>query len=250
MKKVFKLAPFILLITIVFLLSSKVFCQQYVFPDSNKRILKEQDLQNLSPWGLKVARNEIYARLGRKFQSKDLSCYFKSKNWYTVNPDYSDLLLNGFEKNNASFISNYEKKINSPVSSKDHGCNYSEYSSIRLSSSTNYSNTAKRSSSAYPFMGKSPEEIKRIFSSWELRTNYVEPNSIKFRNRYDLVIYFSNGKACGFSIYDLPGAYGVGIEQSDLNDMIKKFAGNSSVKKDIKREYGVIREADVGTIIW
>lgn len=94
----------------------------YILDFSNIRIVTTNDLTNLSPWQLKVARNEIYARHGRNFVHQDLSCYFAKQSWYQVDADYSDSLLSKLETNNAIFILNYEKKISSPLINKDSGC--------------------------------------------------------------------------------------------------------------------------------
>ena len=51
----------------------------YVLPDSNSRYLSYADLEGLSAEQLRIARNEIYARHGRMFNSKELRDYFNSK---------------------------------------------------------------------------------------------------------------------------------------------------------------------------
>lgn len=53
----------------------------------------EKDLNTL-----RLMRNEIFARSGYKFNSKDLTNYFNKTSWYTVDPDYSDDLLTDAEK--------------------------------------------------------------------------------------------------------------------------------------------------------
>lgn len=83
------------------------------------RLLTENDLQGLSDWELKVLRNEIYARHGRPFKSESLNGYFLMANWYKANPNYSDKVLNSFEKKNAEIILNYEKKKGSKIIFKD-----------------------------------------------------------------------------------------------------------------------------------
>lgn len=79
------------------------------------RNLTEQDLQGLTDRELKILRNEIYARHGRAFKTPSLSAHFSSYDWYKINPKYSDSQLNSFEKRNAQFILNYEKKIGSKI---------------------------------------------------------------------------------------------------------------------------------------
>lgn len=94
----------------------------YVISDSNSRVISESELSNLTPWQLKVARNEIYARHGRAFVHKDLSCYFANQSWYSVNPNFSSSQLSTTENKNIATILNYEKKTSSPCLAKDSGC--------------------------------------------------------------------------------------------------------------------------------
>lgn len=94
----------------------------YIFPDSNIREIAEAQLWNLTPWQLKVARNEIYARYGRSFVHQDLACYFATKEWYVKNPAFSSSQLTTLENKNVAIILAYEQKINSPVLNVDSGC--------------------------------------------------------------------------------------------------------------------------------
>lgn len=87
--------------------------------DFKTRNLTEEDLKNLSHWELKVLRNEIYARHGRAFKTDSLAGYFATQNWYKIDPGYSDSRLNSFERRNAQFILNYEKKVGSKIIYKD-----------------------------------------------------------------------------------------------------------------------------------
>lgn len=85
----------------------------YIFPDSSTRYLTEADVVNLSDWDKKIARNEIYARHGRKFNSEELQQYFNSKSWYTPSieaKDFKDEMLNDVERYNTRFISQFENK--------------------------------------------------------------------------------------------------------------------------------------------
>lgn len=94
----------------------------YIFPDSNIREISQYELYNLTPWQLKVARNEIYARYGRSFIHQDLACYFATKSWYVKNPAFSSTQLTFLENKNVATILAYEQKINSPVLNVDSGC--------------------------------------------------------------------------------------------------------------------------------
>lgn len=84
----------------------------YICPESNSRYLTEADLAGLSDWELLLARNEIYARHGRKFDDPDIRAYFESKSWYngTVSPDsFNVSVFNDYELKNIEFIQAHEK---------------------------------------------------------------------------------------------------------------------------------------------
>ncbi|MCX6809144.1 MAG: YARHG domain-containing protein [Candidatus Berkelbacteria bacterium] len=94
----------------------------YIISDSSSRVISESELTNLTPWKLKVARNEIYARHGREFVHKDLQCYFAKKSWYRVDSGYSASSLSSTENKNVATIQAYEEKTSSPLASSDSGC--------------------------------------------------------------------------------------------------------------------------------
>ena len=91
---------------------------EYILPFSNERYLTDADLDPLSEWELKLARNEIYARHGRRFKDPELQSYFDSKSWYNgrYSPEDFDRNhssdLSTLEKKNAEYILKYEKDHN------------------------------------------------------------------------------------------------------------------------------------------
>jgi hypothetical protein len=94
----------------------------YVIADSDTRVISKSELTGLTPWQLKVARNEIYARHGREFVHKDLQCYFATKSWYSANAAFTESDLGATENKNVATIQAYESEISSPLASKDSGC--------------------------------------------------------------------------------------------------------------------------------
>ncbi len=87
----------------------------YIIADSSTRYLSESDLSSLTEWEIRIARNEIFARHGRKFTTQELQDYFDGKDWYkgTVAADKFDTdVLNAIEKANLQLIVEYEKKHN------------------------------------------------------------------------------------------------------------------------------------------
>lgn len=95
----------------------------YIISDSNIREIARSELTSLTPWKLKVARNEIYARHGRPFVHKDLQCYFAKKTWYKVDNNYDVSSISYIENKNIATIQDYEVETNSPLQSSDSGCN-------------------------------------------------------------------------------------------------------------------------------
>ena len=83
----------------------------YILPQSSTEVLTEEDIEGLSAEELLLARNEIYARHGRKFSTPEIQAYFDSKSWYngTISPeDFDTSVLNSTERANVSFIKSHE----------------------------------------------------------------------------------------------------------------------------------------------
>lgn len=86
----------------------------YLIADSNIRYLSESDVEELSLKKINYAKNEIYARRGRRFRSTELQEYFDKKSWYhgTIEPDdFDESVFNEYEKANARFLSAVEHEI-------------------------------------------------------------------------------------------------------------------------------------------
>ena len=91
---------------------------QYILPESDSRYLTDSDIDGMSLREINYAKNEIYARHGRKFKSEELQTYFDSKSWYTgkyepteFDENYSSSMLNTYEKKNAGFLRDKEFSI-------------------------------------------------------------------------------------------------------------------------------------------
>lgn len=73
-----------------------------------------EDLSILDSYGLKITRNEIFARHGRVFNDQELQEYFKRQQWYVPQiaaNDFDTSCLNEVEKYNVNLISVYEEQI-------------------------------------------------------------------------------------------------------------------------------------------
>lgn len=85
----------------------------YILPDSDKRLLTKDDLRGLSAEECKIARNEIYARHGRKFKDEELQKYFDACDWYEgtkESDDFEESELNDTEIQNKNLIVEYEEE--------------------------------------------------------------------------------------------------------------------------------------------
>lgn len=79
----------------------------YIVPGSDSRYLDYSDLDGIEGQQLVLARNEIYARHGRKFNSPEIQSYFDKCTWYngTISPEaFDESSLNKYEKANIDFI--------------------------------------------------------------------------------------------------------------------------------------------------
>lgn len=97
-----------------FTLSSVDQWDTYLLPNSDSVFLTKQDLIGMDLDQLRLARNELYARHGRRFSDQALQTYFDSCNWYTgtIAPDaFNDSsMLNACEIANRDLIVQYEKE--------------------------------------------------------------------------------------------------------------------------------------------
>lgn len=85
----------------------------YVFPNSSSELLSRSDLEGMTAEECKIARNEIYARHGRKFRDEELQAYFNACDWYegTIEPDdFKETDLNEIEIANKDLIVAYEEE--------------------------------------------------------------------------------------------------------------------------------------------
>lgn len=90
--------------------------KEYIFPDSDKKYLSEDEVRSIAAEDMAIGRNEIFARHGYIFQDEGLKAYFEGTSWYegTVQADQfnSDAVFNDFEKKNVELIKRVEDEIN------------------------------------------------------------------------------------------------------------------------------------------
>jgi len=70
--------------------------------------LSPAELSKLSKPELRIAKNEIFARRGRYFESADLKSYFQRFSWYS--PSTWNPKLNPIEEAKVALIDKFEKR--------------------------------------------------------------------------------------------------------------------------------------------
>lgn len=78
------------------------------YPQASERLLTEQDLQGLDSKQLRLMRNEIMARHGYTFKSKDLNGHFNAQPWYSALFMNVEDALTDIEKANIKLIKAHE----------------------------------------------------------------------------------------------------------------------------------------------
>lgn len=93
-----------------------------IFPYSSERYLKEEEVEKYATdkRTLRIARNEIYARHGFKFDKEDLIAHFSQFSWYhpKIN-DTEETILNEYERHNIDIIKKYENMASDNVGVED-----------------------------------------------------------------------------------------------------------------------------------
>lgn len=91
--------------------------EEYILPGSDSRYIQEEELENLTKEEIRLARNEIYARHGRKFGDSRLQKYFESTSWYEgiyEGEEFDQMVgevFNEYEEQNIRTIVGYEEKM-------------------------------------------------------------------------------------------------------------------------------------------
>jgi hypothetical protein len=79
------------------------------YPETARRLLQPEDLENRFKEDLRIMRNEIFARHGYSFKLKDIRKHFDQQDWYM--PVTTDVRknLSDIELKNAALIKRYEQ---------------------------------------------------------------------------------------------------------------------------------------------
>ena len=86
----------------------------YLLPGSDQEYVTPEDLADMDQERLQLARNEIYARHGRRFQTAEIQEYFDSMPWYEgrIEPeDFQEEMLTPLEQINVSYLKSWEEEL-------------------------------------------------------------------------------------------------------------------------------------------
>lgn len=75
-------------------------------------------LNGLGLYELRLLRNEVYARHGKKFHTAWLQQYFEEEDWYKPLPDYREPKLSAVEEKNVAIILGAEKRMHDDLTTK------------------------------------------------------------------------------------------------------------------------------------
>jgi len=73
-------------------------------------LLSDSLLSVVSLYDLRLLRNEVFARRGRRFQTPWLQDYFSAQHWYRPRADFRDTDLSEIEKSNVKLITATEAR--------------------------------------------------------------------------------------------------------------------------------------------
>lgn len=91
--------------------------EEYIIPQAQYRYLEESDLSALTLKGISYAKNELYAKYGRQFESQELTEYMATKSWYVPRYEprtydsYIEGLMNEYERKNVELLYNREAAL-------------------------------------------------------------------------------------------------------------------------------------------
>jgi hypothetical protein len=80
--------------------------------------LSDSLLRGITLYDLRVLRNEVYARHGRRFETPWLRDYFKAAAWYAPRADFTVAELSDIEKNNIKLIQAVEARRHDELSTR------------------------------------------------------------------------------------------------------------------------------------
>lgn len=92
-----------------------ILAQTAFHPESSQRLLRMDEVKGLTPFQLRVMRNEIYARHGYVFGDLEMRNYFEKQPWYREDTAFTVDRLSTIELQNVGLIAKYESDLDQQV---------------------------------------------------------------------------------------------------------------------------------------
>lgn len=104
-----------LIVYLILVLSYSSACGiDYLIPDSDTKIITQEELAGKSNSFIRYARNEIFARKGYRFDDSDLSLFFQHQDWYHPSGS-NEINLTSVEKENVDLLVNVEEALGDDI---------------------------------------------------------------------------------------------------------------------------------------
>ena len=227
--------------------ASEIDPTSYIFPDSDKRVLSNAEIEASSMWQLRRGTNEVYARHGRKFKNQGQAAYFESKSWYngTIEADnFNESTLNEYEKQNVKLMQNRLDSLigNNDISSLElRACKFVGEKGVNGLLRCEFSPDNVKGISPYEIVyqltdesidyGKVTEELAKTGASdFDLDTSYLSKDSLdQFFKKY---IAYPVELTVKCDVYvDGKGVYC--LQHGDTNHMMVDHLELVDVKDDV-----------------
>lgn len=150
----------------VVILWDKQFDDEMVLPASKHTKLNHTNISGFSLEKLRVARNEIFARHGYIFSSKELTYYFSATSWYK--PETKNVSLTEIEKYNVMFLKQLEQEQETQSQSPKANQQHSVYTDDELMPGSD-----KRPLKKSELTGFSAQELRFIRNEIFARHGYI-----------------------------------------------------------------------------
>ena len=202
----------------------------YLAPESDTRLYTEQDIGAMDLQVTNYAKNEIYAKHGRKFVSRELTEYFNAQPWYngTIEPAaFQESTLNEFERQNVILLAEREAALS--WDGKGYELDQTGYNTDAITAYLSDDYNIMAGLEIYATSGTAVMDADNfsLLLPTAPQWSYIQ------LDRYTFEIYYKPARDAGF------GGHIVSVRAFDLTDMEYeeypswKFCGQNAKKKFI-----------------
>lgn len=192
----------------------------YIIENSNRMLIKDKDIYELSYDELEYAKNEIFARYGYDFQSNKMKTYFNNQEWYKLIPGkvVSVDSLNNIEQKNIEIL---DDEINKRIESVNSNNFNQEFYELYNLDKYDIESLLKDS-------GINVNELKR--GTYKYKFHNIHIGSYSVEDSYEAVICFNIDYMNEYSYRSITNAHFYLLKESKI---IVDFNGNSDLLNSI-----------------